>query len=64
MFIFLISRYDVIPSLRGPLWLTSGLFTLFFFYTALSHTVFSCLPCTAIAVHVRLFTVKRFQHRK
>lgn len=36
----------------------------FFFYIALSDTVFSCLPCIVIAVHVQLFTVKRFQHRK
>lgn len=66
---FLISRYDVIPSLRGPsvvnLRALHAYFILFFYrYIALSDTVFSCLPCTVIAVHVRLFTVKRFQHRK
>lgn len=62
---FLISRYDVIPSLRGPSVVNlRALHAFFFFYIALSDIVFTCLPCIVIAVHVRLFTVKRFQHRK
>lgn len=67
MFFFLI--YFLNNSLRcntqseGPLWFTPDLFLLFF---TLHHRGQSSVafPCIVIALHVLLFTVKRFQQTK